>query len=154
VASVGPFIDTLIICTLTALVIVITGAWTSGFKGVSMTTEAFSIGLAPIGLSMIASHVVAIGLLLFALSTAISWSYYGDRAIGYLFGKKSIKPYRLVYCLFCFLGAIWGIDLVWSMCDMVITFMTIPNLIAMLLLSGVIVKETKDYLKQKETDFK
>jgi len=154
VASVGPFIDTLIICTLTALVIVITGAWSSGLKGVSMTTEAFSTGLAPLGLSVIAGHIVAIGLLLFALSTAISWSYYGDRAMGYLFGKKSIKPYRLVYCGFCFLGAIWSIDLVWSFCDMVITFMAIPNLIAMLLLSGVIIKETKKYLSQKENDFK
>ncbi|MCG2726990.1 MAG: sodium:alanine symporter family protein [Elusimicrobia bacterium] len=153
VASVGPFIDTLIICTLTALVVVVTGAWSSGLKGVSMTTEAFSIGLAPIGLSVIGSHIVAVGLLLFALSTAISWSYYGDRAMGYLFGKKAIKPYRLVYCGFCFLGAIWGIDLVWSACDMVITFMAIPNLIAMLLLSGVIVKETKDYFDKKKDGF-
>ncbi len=153
VASVGPFIDTLIICTLTALVIMVTGAWSLGLKGVSMTTSAFSIGLAPIGLSAIGSHVVAIGLLLFALSTSISWSYYGDRAMGYLFGKKAVKPYRLVYCGFCFFGAIWNIDLVWSFCDMVMTFMTVPNLIAMLLLSGVIIKETKDYLAQKKNDF-
>ncbi len=153
VAAVGPFIDTLIICTLTALVIIVTGAWTSGLKGVSMTSSAFSAGLAPIGLSVIGSHVVAIGLLLFALSTAISWSYYGDRAMGYLFGKHSVKPYRFVYCGFCFLGAIWGIDLVWGFCDMVITFMTIPNLLAMILFSGIIFKETKDYLKQKRDGF-
>ncbi|MCK5583105.1 MAG: alanine:cation symporter family protein, partial [Elusimicrobiales bacterium] len=101
----------------------------------------------------IGSHVVAIWLLLFALSTAISWSYYGDRAMGYLFGKHSVKPYRFVYCFFHFLGAIWGIDLVWSFCDMVITFMTIPNLIAMILLSGVVFRETKAYLKEKKKGF-
>lgn len=146
VASVGPFVDTLIICTLTALVIIVTGEWTSGLKGVPMTAAAFSKGLSPIGLSALGGHVVSIGLLLFALSTAISWSYYGDRAMGYLFGKGAVKPYRIAYCIFLFFGAIWGIDLVWSFCDMVITFMTIPNLIAIVLLSGVVLKETKEYL--------
>jgi len=153
VASVGPFIDTLLICTLTALTIIVTGTWKSGLKGVPMTAAAFSRGLEPVGLSSLGGHIVAIGLLLFALSTAISWSYYGDRAVGYLFGKHSIRPYRIIYCLFNFLGAIWGIDLVWSLCDMLITFMSIPNLIAMLLLSGIIVRETREYLEQKKRGF-
>ena len=151
VASLGPFIDTLIICSLTALAILVTDTWQSGIKGVGMTIEAFNTGLAPIGLSALGAHIIAIGLFLFALSTAISWSYYGDRAIGYLVGKKGIRPYRIVYCIVAALGAIWGVDLVWSFVDMFITFMTIPNLIALLLLSPVVVSESKKYLaKLKE----
>ena len=75
----------------------------------------------------------------------ISWSYYGTRAANYLLGEKAIKPYRYLYGLFVFFGSVWGIDVVWHFVDMVITFMTIPNLIALLLLSGVIVKETNHY---------
>ncbi|MFC1521384.1 alanine/glycine:cation symporter family protein [Elusimicrobiota bacterium] len=153
VASVGPLIDTLIICTMTALVIILTGEWTSGIKGVGMTVKGFTTGLAPIGLASVGSHVVAIGLFLFAFSTAISWSYYGDRAIGFLLGKSAIRPYRVIYCLFHFLGAIWGIDFVWSFTDMAITFMTIPNLIAIVLLSSVIIKETRDYFGREDAAF-
>jgi len=149
VASVGPMVDTLIICTMTALVIVLSGEWSSGVKGVGMTMAGFTTGLSQIGLGFLGKHIVAAGLILFALSTAISWSYYGDRAVGYLVGRKFVKPYRLVYCIFVFIGAVWGIDLVWSFVDMVITFMTIPNLIAILLLSPLLVKEIKDYFAVK-----
>ena len=148
VASVGPLIDTIIICTLTAFVIILTGAWTSGIKGVGMTVEGFTRGLSNIGLGSVGRHIVAGGLLLFAFSTIISWSYYGTRAAEYLFGEKYIKPYRYLYGLFVFLGSVWGIDLVWHFVDMVITFMTIPNLIALLLLSPVAVSETRNYFKK------
>ncbi len=148
VASVGPLIDTLIICTLTALVIILTGAWKSGVKGVGMTVVGFTRGLSTVNLGYMGPHIVAIGLILFAFSTIISWSYYGTRAAGYLFGEKSIKPYRYVYGIFVFLGSIWGIDLVWHFVDMVITFMTIPNLIALLLLSPVVQKEIKKYFSE------
>ena len=148
VASVGPLIDTIIICTLTALVIILTGAWTSGIKGVAMTVDGFTRGLSNIGLGSVGRHVVAGGLLLFAFSTIISWSYYGTRAAEYLFGEKLIKPYRYLYGLFVFLGSIWGIDLVWHFVDMVITFMTIPNLIALLLLAPVVSKEIKSYFSE------
>ncbi len=148
VASVGPLIDTIIICTLTALVIILTGAWSSGIKGVAMTVEGFTRGLSNIGLGSVGRHVVAGGLLLFAFSTIISWSYYGTRAAEYLFGEKLIKPYRYLYGLFVFLGSIWGIDLVWHFVDMVITFMTIPNLIALLLLAPVVSKEIKSYFSE------
>ena len=83
--------------------------------------------------------------MLFAFSTIISWSYYGSRAVNYLFGEKYIKPYGYLYGAFVFLGSIWGLDVVWHFVDMVITFMTIPNLIALLLLSGVVMNETKKY---------
>lgn len=145
VASLEPLVDTLIICTLTALMIVTTGAWQSGAKGVEMTIVAMDSGLSSLGLNDVGKHIVAAGLFMFAFSTVISWSYYGTRAANYLLGEKAIIPYRFVYAGFVFLGSIWGLDLVWHFVDMVITFMTIPNLIGLLLLSGVIIKETNDY---------
>jgi len=151
VASVGPMIDTLIICTLTALVIILTGAWTSGIEGVGMTLAGFSTGFGRIGLEGLAGHVVAGGLILFAFSTIISWSYYGSRGAEYLLGEKSIKPYQYLYGVFVFLGAIGKIEIVWHFVDMVITFMTIPNLIAILLLAPVVKKETEKYFEFMKT---
>lgn len=148
VASLGPLIDTLIICTLTALVIIVTGAWNSGIKGVGMTIEGVEIGLSHMGIKGVGRHIVAVGLMLFAFSTVISWSYYGTRAANYLLGEKFIKPYRYLYALFVFLGCFWGIDLVWHFVDMVITFMTIPNLIALLFLTPVVMKETRWYFSE------
>jgi AGCS family alanine or glycine:cation symporter len=147
VASLEPFIDTLFICTLTAITIIMTGAFREDVMGVSMTVLAFSTGLADLKLGYLAPHIVSFGLLLFAFSTIISWSYYGTRAAQYLFGDKAIKPYYYVYGLFVFFGAVWGIDLVWSFVDMVITFMTIPNLIAILLLTPVMKKEIDNYFR-------
>ncbi len=149
VASVEPFIDTLFICTLTAIVIIMTGAWQSGVEGVGMTVVAFETGLGGINLGFLAPHIIAIGLLLFAFSTIISWSYYGSRGAQYLFGEKAIKPYYYLYGLFVFFGSVWGLDLVWSFVDMVITFMTIPNLIAILLLAPVMKKEIDNYFNKK-----
>jgi len=150
VASVGPLVDTLIICTLTALLIIVTGAWDSGEKGVGMTILGLSKGLTRLGIEHTGRHIVGVGLLLFAFSTMISWSYYGSRAANYLMGEKAIIPYRYLFGLFVFFGSIWGIDLVWHFVDMVITFMTIPNLIALLLLTPVVVKETKKYFREME----
>ena len=149
VASVGPFIDTLMICTMTALVIILTGVYKMDIEGASMTAIAFSEGLGKIGIIGVGEHIVAIGLVLFAISTAISWSYYGDRAVVYLIGRKGVLTYRIIYCIFFFLGANLTIKLVWQFVDMVITFMTIPNLLSMLLLSGVVVTETKKYFNNK-----
>ncbi|PLX02680.1 MAG: sodium:alanine symporter family protein [Marinilabiliales bacterium] len=145
VASLEPLVDTLIICTLTALMIITTGAWQSGAEGVEMTIIAMDTGLAEIGISGIGKHIVALGLFMFAFSTLISWSYYGTRAANYLMGEKAIIPYRFIYGGFVFLGSIWGLDLVWHFVDMVITFMTLPNLIGLLLLSGIVIKETNEY---------
>lgn len=145
VASLEPLVDTLIICTLTALVIILTGTWYAEADSNTMTVIGMQRGLGKIGLEMMASHVVAIGLLLFAFSTIISWSYYGATAVNYLVGERYIKLYRYVYGLFVFFGCIWSSEIVWHFVDMVITFMTIPNLIALLLLSGVVMKETRSY---------
>ncbi|MBN2745169.1 MAG: sodium:alanine symporter family protein [Bacteroidales bacterium] len=154
VASLEPLVDTLIICTMTALMVINTGAWNSGEQGVSMTILAMNSGLAKIGLSGLGKHIVTWGLMMFAFSTIIAWSYYGTRASNYLFGEKSVKYYYWIYGLFVFLGAIWSLDIVWHFVDMVITFMTIPNLIALLLLGGVIIRETNSYFdKLKRGDF-
>jgi alanine or glycine:cation symporter, AGCS family len=148
VASLEPLVDTIIICTLTALMIILTGVWELDKEGVAMTTKAMEVGLNEIGIFGVGKHIVAGGLMMFAFSTIISWSYYGSRAVNYLFGEKFIKPYGYVYGAFVFLGSIWGLDLVWGFVDMVITFMTIPNLIALLLLAPVVMAETKKYFSE------
>ena len=152
VASIGPFIDTLFICSLTAVVIIMTGAWQSGIEGVGMTVEAFSLGLDSINIGYIAPHIISVGLMLFAFSTIISWSYYGSRAAQYLFGFKAIKRYYYVYALFVFFGSVWGLELVWNFVDMVITFMTIPNLIAIVLLTPVMKREVNKYFSMSDDE--
>ncbi|PLX09136.1 MAG: sodium:alanine symporter family protein [Marinilabiliales bacterium] len=151
VASIEPLVDTLIICTLTGLVIISSGAWSSGIEGVGMTIKGFTAGFSVIGIGNWAQHIITVGLLLFAFSTIISWSYYGTRAVQYLFGEKYIKPYYYFYGAFVLLGAIGSIDLVWKFVDMVITFMTIPNLIALLLLTPVMKKEIDKYFDYMKT---
>lgn len=148
VSSLEPFIDTLIICTLTALVVIVTGSWHSGLRGVEMTIFAFQTGLGQLNLGFIAAHLVTIVLFLFAFSTIIGWAYYGTRAAQYLLGFGAIKPFYYLYAIFVFFGAVWGIDLVWNFVDMVITFMTIPNLIAIILLAPVMKKEIDDYFSK------
>ncbi|MDL2262792.1 sodium:alanine symporter family protein [Bacteroidales bacterium OttesenSCG-928-I21] len=154
VATLEPLVDTIIICTLTALVIIVTGSWTSETaQGVEITILGFEMGLAKLGLAFIAKHIVAIGLLLFAFSTAISWSYYGSRGVQFIFGDKAIKPYYYIYGLVAFCGSIWGLDLVWNFVDASISLMTIPNIIAILLLAPVVKRESKiyfDYVKNRK----
>lgn len=145
VSLLEPMIDTIIICTMTALMIIVTDSWQTGNKGVGMTVDAMNTGLHRFGIDGMGGHIISFGLLLFAFSTIISWSYYGSRATIYLIGEKAVKPFLYLYGLFVFFGAIWGLDIVWHFVDMVITFMTIPNLIALLLLSGVVVRETRRY---------
>ena len=150
VSLLEPMIDTIVICTMTAMMIIVTDSWQTGAKGVGMTVDAMNTGLHRFGIDGLGGHIISFGLLLFAFSTIISWSYYGSRAAIYLIGEKAVKPFLYLYGLFVFFGAIWGLDIVWHFVDMVITFMTIPNLIALLLLSGVVVKETKEYFKAME----
>jgi AGCS family alanine or glycine:cation symporter len=151
VALLEPMIDTILICTMTALMIIVTDAWTLETMGVGMTVEAMNTGLHRFGIEGLGGHIIAFGLLLFAFSTIISWSYYGSRAAIYLIGEKAVKPYLYLYGLFVFFGSVWGLDIVWHFVDMVITFMTIPNLIALLLLAPVVVEETKRYFKHMES---
>ena len=135
-----PFIDTLLICTLTALVIVVSGAWSSGLNGATLTASAFRTSMPLRG-----DFVVGFGLVFFALSTIISWSYYGDRCIFYLFGKKAIKLYRWIFCLLIPLGAVVKLELIWNLADITNAFMALPNLIALLGLSTLVIKQTNSY---------
>jgi AGCS family alanine or glycine:cation symporter len=150
VALLEPLIDTLVICTLTALVILSTGEWTCGEKGAAMTYRAFQTGLdVRIGAVELGGAVVSVGLLLFAFTTAISWSYYGERCMVYLWGRKWIPHYRYVYCFFIFIGAVWAKDLVWQVVDAAITLMAVPNLIALIILAPVVKKMTDEYFAKE-----
>ena len=142
VAMLGPFIDTLVVCSITALVIVCTGAYkTISIKG-QLTTAAFEMGLPGSG------AIVSVGIILFAFSTLIAWSYYGDRAVDYLFGKKAVKPYRFIYLVFIVIGALRPLDEVINFCDIFNALMAIPNLIALIVLAPVVVKLCDSYIKR------
>lgn len=145
VAMLGPCIDTIIICTMTALVIIMTGAYTSGETGADLTANAFNMGISGVG-----GFIVAIGIIFFAFSTAISWSYYGDRCIDYLFGQKMVIPYRIVYCTLLPVGAYVKLELVWNISDIFNALMAWPNLIGLVMLSPVVIKQTKSYFSDPE----
>jgi len=147
VAMLGPFIDTIVICSMTALVIVLTGAFTQidpttgeALTGADLTAQAFNMGLPGPG-----GYIVAIGIIFFAFSTVISWSYYGDRSVEYLLGQKFVMPYRVLYCILLPVGAATQLNLVWTISDIFNALMAFPNLIGLIALSGVVVKTTKEY---------
>jgi len=146
VALMEPLVDTLIICTMTGMVLLLTGAWSSGKMGAAMSYQAFETGLDVQVLGIqVGGAVVSISLLLFSFTTAISWSYYGDRAVGYLLGRRFVLPYRYLYCVFVFIGAVWAKEMVWKFVDAVLTLMAVPNLVALLILSPEVVRRTRDY---------
>lgn len=157
VAMLGPLVDTLMICTLTGLVIVLTGANEtlvngSILNGSPLTALAFKTGLAP--LFPYGDKIITVAVFLFAVSTAISWSYYGDRSIEYLSSSKSIKPYKIVYVIMHFVGAIVSLEIVWAFGDIALGLMALPNLLALILLSPTILALTKDYFSRKHEIFK
>jgi AGCS family alanine or glycine:cation symporter len=149
VAMLGPLIDTLIICTMTALVILATGAWTlKGEGGASLTGATLSSTAFDAGLQGFGKYVVTFGLAFFAFSTVISWSYYGDRSTEFIFGSGSVKIYRIIYTLLIPLGATLEIQLIWNISDITNALMAIPNMIGILLLSGVVAGLTKEYFSR------
>jgi AGCS family alanine or glycine:cation symporter len=140
VAMLGPFIDTITICSMTALVIILTGAYHSGQTGAELTAGAFNAGLPGRG-----GYIVAFGIVFFAFSTAISWSYYGDRSVEYLFGPKLILPYRVLFCLLLPVGASVELSTVWTISDIFNALMAWPNLLGLLCLSPLVVRMTREY---------
>jgi AGCS family alanine or glycine:cation symporter len=144
IAMLGTFIDTLIVCTMTALVIVLTGAWSSGETGAALSTLAFNAGIPGWG-----GYIVVFGLVVFAFTTILGWSYYGERCAEFLFGVKVIWPYRLLWLCAIPVGAMGKLGIIWLMADVMNGLMAIPNLIALGLLSPVIFKVTREYLKSK-----
>jgi alanine or glycine:cation symporter, AGCS family len=145
----GTFFDTIVVCTMTGLVLVSTGAWKAEYAGAAMTNFAFSSGLPAENLG---KFIVSIGLLFFAFTTIIGWNYYGERCAEYLLGVRGIKPYRLIFIFLVAIGAFLKLDLIWILADIVNALMAIPNLIALIGLSGIIVAETKLYFKTIKND--
>lgn len=146
ISMTGTFIDTLIICTLTGLTILVTGQWSvEGLAGAPLTQAAFATVFGNTG-----SIALTISLVLFAFTTILGWSYYGERCIEFLFGTKSILPYRLVFVAMVALGGFLKLDLIWTIADIVNGLMALPNLIALLALSPVIIKETRQYFTDKK----
>jgi AGCS family alanine or glycine:cation symporter len=139
------FIDTLIVCTGTGLVILNTGVWTSGVTGAALTTEAFRVGLGEIG-----AVIVALGLIFFAYTTLLGWSYYGEKSMQYLFGTRVILPYRAVFCVLIAVGAVAELELVWTFSDVMNGLMAFPNLIGLIGLSGIVASETRSYLDDRK----
>jgi AGCS family alanine or glycine:cation symporter len=137
------FIDTILVCTMTGLALILTGAWDSGKTGAELTTFAFQSGFGG------GQYIVTIGLILFAYSTILGWCYYGEKSVEYLFGAVAVKPYRWLFVLVVGLGAVAKLDFVWSLSDTFNGLMAIPNLIGLLALSPVIVKETRDFFSSK-----
>lgn len=146
VAMLGPFVDTILICSITAIVIIVTGSYEICQNKAELTSKAFEMGLG----STWGSKFVLLAMIFFAFSTVISWSYYGDRATDFLFGKKAVKPYRFIYLLFIVLGACATIDVVIDFCDAMNGLMAIPNLIALIFFSGQIATMSKDYVKHQK----
>ncbi|MEZ2721032.1 alanine/glycine:cation symporter family protein [Paenalcaligenes hominis] len=142
VAMLGTFLDTIVVCTITALVIVVTGAWQSGENGATLSAHAFSQGLGPTG-----RYIVSIGVALFAFTTIIGWSFYSEKCAQFLFGERSNFPFRLIWVVVIPIGTWPGIDLgsLWLVADTLNALMAIPNLIALLLLSPVVFKLAKIY---------
>ena len=138
------FMDTLVICTITALTIIVSGVWNSGETGSALTTMAFNESIPVVG-----GYIVSIGILLFAFSTLLSWSYYGERGAEFIFGPQIIKPYRMLWIPFIVVGAIGGLEVLWDIADTLNGLMAIPNLIGILGLSGVVVKLTKEFFATK-----
>ncbi|HEM5941869.1 TPA: sodium:alanine symporter family protein [Streptococcus suis] len=146
ISMTGTFIDTLIICSLTGLSILVTGQWTvEGLEGAPLTQAAFATVFGNAG-----SIALTISLVLFAFTTILGWSYYGERCIEFLFGTKAILPYRLVFVAMVALGGFLKLDLIWTIADIVNGLMALPNLIALLALSPVIIKETRQYFVKRK----
>lgn len=140
VAMIGTFIDTLVICTITGLVIVVSGEWVSGQSGAALSSLAFEHGLPGYG-----AHLVAFGLILFAYTTILGWSVYSERCAEYLFGIRAVRPFRVAWVLAIPIGAIAELEFIWLVADTLNALMALPNLVALLVLSPVVFKLTRDY---------
>ncbi len=155
VSMTGTFLDTIVVCTMTGLAIVLTGSWNIGLEGVAVTTNAFQAGLpfAP----AVSSFLLMICLVFFAFTTILGWNYYGERCLEYLSNGniKAVLTYRYLYILAVFIGPFMTVSAVWTIADIFNGLMALPNLIALIALSGVVVAETRTYvtkLKNKEVE--
>ena len=144
IAMLGTFIDTLIICTMTGLVLIVSGVWTSDLQGAAMTLMVFDSTL-PFG-----GNILSLCIALFAFTTMLGWSYYGERCAQFLLGPKVVLPFRILWVIGVFIGTQMSLGLVWKMSDALNGMMAIPNLLALLLLSPVVFKLTKQYFQSDD----
>ncbi len=144
ISMTGTFFDTIIICTMTGLALILTGAWQSDFAGAAMTTHAFATGL---NAQTLGPLVVSVGLIFFAFTTILGWNYYGERCVVFLFGTKAVLPYKMIFIALIASGAFLHLDLIWIIADIVNGLMAIPNLIGLIALRHVVIKETKLYFE-------
>lgn len=144
IGMMGTFIDTIVVCTMTGLVLIATGVWSSGAKGAALTAAGFEAAFPGVG-----GQFLAIALTLFAFTTILGWAYYGEKCWEYLLGTAMEKPYRILWTLFVMVGAVSSLDFAWLVADTLNAFMALPNLISLLLLSPVIVKLTQEYFAQR-----
>ena len=145
VSMTGTFLDTIVVCSITGIVLVMGNMYMDGETGAALTTHTFNKMLPGPG-----GWIVTFGLIFFAYSTILGWCYYGEKCATYLFGDKCITIYRVIYVATVMLGTVASLDLVWAAADTFNGLMAIPNLIALLALSGVIIKETKDFKEKRK----
>lgn len=143
VSITGTFIDTIIICSLTGLTIIVTGSWSSNLNGATLTQSAFATVFGQFG-----TYALTVSLILFAFTTILGWGYYGERCFEFLFGTPAIMIYRLIFVAMVALGGFLKLEVIWVIADIVNGLMAIPNLVALLALSPVIIKETRRYFSK------
>ncbi|HEL0121054.1 TPA: sodium:alanine symporter family protein [Streptococcus equi subsp. zooepidemicus] len=146
ISMTGTFIDTIIICTLTGLAILVTGQWTSALEGAPLTQSAFASIFGHMG-----TYALTLSLVLFAFTTILGWSYYGERCFIFLFGTTHLSYFRLIFVVMVGLGGFLKLELIWILADIVNGLMALPNLIALLALSPVVIFETRAYFKRQNT---
>ena len=144
IAMLGTFIDTIIVCSITGLVIISTGAWKMGETGASLSSAAFELALPGIG-----GYIVAIGLSIFAFTTILGWSFYSEKCVEFLLGERAIIPFRILWIIAVPIGATASLDFIWLVADTLNALMAIPNLIALILLSPVVFKLTKEHFAKQ-----
>lgn len=147
ISMTGTFFDTIIICTMTGLALILTGAWQGDLAGAAMTTHAFATGLQA---QTLGPMLVSIGLVFFAFTTILGWNYYGERCVVFLWGTKAILPYKVIFIALIASGAFLQLDLIWIIADIVNGLMAIPNLIGLIALRHIVIKETKLYFEARQ----
>jgi len=144
ISSTGTFWDTVVVCAATGIVVVNSGEWMTGLKGAELTSAAFA------DVPIIGPAVLTFGLLTFVFSTILGWSYYGEKAMEYLFGKRAVKPYRWAWVVAVMVGSVASLHVVWTFADIANALMALPNLVALLVLSPVIATESRNYFSGRE----
>ncbi|MGI9874942.1 alanine/glycine:cation symporter family protein [Vibrio chagasii] len=148
VSMTGTFFDTIIICTMTGLALILTGAWQTDLSGAAMTTHAFAVGL---NADTLGPMLVSVGLIFFTFTTILGWNYYGERCVVFLLGTKAVLPYKVIFIALVASGAFLKLDMIWIMADIVNGLMAIPNLIGLIMLRHVVIEETKLFFKPLNT---